>query len=224
MATKKRAITREDLLDFKFMRGLDISPDGRRVAYALEWIDKGDKKYYSNLWVYDRETESHTQYTFGKQKDRMPIFSPGGTQIAFCSSRDKKDGIFLIAVEGGAERKVIQARGSFGSVSWSPDGAQLLFVFRTAYNAPEQETKEAIAKSEKAPVYRHITRLFYRLDGDGWRPVDGYHVWRYDLKAETAVQVTRGHRDETEPLWAPDGKSIAYVTNLHPNPDKFPQY
>jgi dipeptidyl aminopeptidase/acylaminoacyl peptidase len=217
-------MTREDLLDFKFMRGLDISPDGARVVYALEWIDREDNKHYSNLWLYDRATDTHTQFTFGKQKDCQPVFSPGGKQIAFCSSRDKQDGIYLISTGGGAERKVIRARGSFASLGFSSDGTQLLFAFRKAYNAPTEETEAKIKESQKPPVYRHITRLWYRLDGEGWRPEDGYHVWRYDLHKREPIQVTRGKRDELEPVFTPDGRAIAYVTNRHRDPDKYPQY
>jgi dipeptidyl aminopeptidase/acylaminoacyl peptidase len=206
------------------MRAADISPDGTRIVYAVEWIDANDNKYYSNLWMFDRTSGKHTQYTFGKQKDRSPVFSPGGTQIGFLSARDKQDGIYLIRADGGAERNVVRRRGGFGNLSFSPDGTGLLYVFRTAYNAPADESPEAIEKSQKAPVYRHITRLWYRLDGDGWRPEDGYHVWRYDLVHGREIQVTRGKRDEAEPVWSPDGRFIAYSTNLHKDPDKYPQY
>ena len=217
-------MAREDLLDFKFMRGADISPDGTRIVYAVEWIDKKDNKYHSNLWMYDCTTRTHRQFTFGKQRDRAPVFSPGGTQIAFCSARNKHDGIYLIGADGGAERDLIKQRGGFGHVSFSPDGTELLFVFRRAYNAPADESPEEIEKSEKAPAYRHITRLWYRLDGEGWRPEDGYHIWRYDLRREKVIRVTGGKREESEPVFSPDGKTIAYVTNLHRNPDQFPQY
>jgi len=211
---------REDLLDFKFVRTLDISPDGRRVVYAREWIDAEDNKYYSNLWIYDREADTHTQYTFGKHKDRTPVFSPGGTQIAFCSSRDKQDGIYLIAADGGAEQEILRRRGSLGNLSWSPGGTQLLFLFRKAYNAPASESEEDVKESQKEPVYRHIKRLWYRLDGDGWRPEDGFHVWRYDLRRKEAVQITHGRYDEECPLFSPDGRSIAFVVNRRKDPDR----
>jgi dipeptidyl aminopeptidase/acylaminoacyl peptidase len=174
--------------------------------------------------MFDRTTGRHTQFTFGKQKDRSPVFSPGGSQIAFLSARDKQDGIYLIRSDGGAEQNVIRRRGGFGNLSFSPDGTELLYVFRSAYNAPADESPEAIEKSRKEPVYRHITRLWYRLDGDGWRPDDGYHVWRYDLVNRREIQVTRGKRDESEPVFSPDGRWIAYSTNLHRDPDKYPQY
>jgi dipeptidyl aminopeptidase/acylaminoacyl peptidase len=211
---------REDLLDFNWVRGFDISADGSRVVYAREWIDTDDNKYYANLWVYDRKSDTHTQFTFGKHKDRAPVFSPGGTQIAFCSSRDKKDGIFVIGADGGAERTLLQGRGGIGNLSWSPDGSQLLYVFREAYNAPDSESEEDIKKSQQEPVYRHIKRLFYRLDEDGWRPEDGYHIWRYDFKKDAPVQVTTGRYDEEGPIWSPDGKQIAFCTNRRKDPDK----
>ena len=196
MPLAKRAMSREDLLDFKWVRGFDVSPDGSKIVYAREWIDKQDNKYYANLWMFDRATQKHTQFTHGKHKDRSPVFSPGSTQVAFCSSREKQDGIYLIATGGGSEHEVLKKRGAFGSVSWSPDGTQLLFVYRMAYNAPKSDSPEDIKKSEEAPVFRHIKRLFYRLDGDGWRPEDGFHIWRFDLKRNRAIQVTKGRRSE----------------------------
>jgi len=224
MPTAKRAMRREDLLEFQWVRGFDISPDGSRIVYGREWIDSKDNKYYANLWMYDRANDRHTQFTHGKHKDHSPVFSPGGTQVAFCSSRDKQNGIYLIGTEGGSERVVLKQRGSIGGVSWSPDGTQLLFMYRAPYIEPASESAEDVKKSEEAPVYRHIKRLFYRLDGDGWRPADGFHIWRYDLTRSRAVQVTRGKYEESEPVFSPDGKSIAFTTNRRKDPDRDMQY
>jgi dipeptidyl aminopeptidase/acylaminoacyl peptidase len=220
MPTAKRAMHREDLLKFQWIRSFDISPDGSRIVYAREWIDAKDNKYYANLWMYDRLRDRHTQFTHGKHKDRSPVFSPGGTQVAFCSSRDKQDGLYLIGTGGGAERAVCRKRGSFGNLSWSPDGTQLLFMYRMPYIEPASDAPEDVKKSEEAPVYRHIKRLWYRLDGDGWRPADGYHIWRYDLVHDQAIQVTHGRYDEEGPVFSPDGKQIAYTTNRRKDPDK----
>ena len=44
MTEEKRRITAEDLYKFELVSGLEISPDGRNVIYALQYIDQKNEK------------------------------------------------------------------------------------------------------------------------------------------------------------------------------------
>jgi dipeptidyl aminopeptidase/acylaminoacyl peptidase len=106
----------------------------------------------------------------------------------------------------------------------------LVCAFRQNDPAPGAEkdegkkVKEAEGEKKKpkkeAPVYRHITRLFYRLDAEGFRPKDGFHIWVFDVATGEGQQLTRGKYDELSPSWSPDGQRIVFMSNHQPDPDR----
>ncbi|UCD94867.1 MAG: S9 family peptidase, partial [Candidatus Zixiibacteriota bacterium] len=68
-------------------------------------------------------------------------------------------------------------------------------------------------------LYRHITRVFYRLDGMGFLPKDRFHIWKVDIAGGRTRQLTKGKYDEFQPAVSPDGKWIAFVSNRSKDPD-----
>jgi len=232
MPVKKRKITAEDLTKIKFVRSCAISPDGENVCFAVETVAKDKKKYHSNLWMIKSDGSDLRQFTFGERTDSTPVFSPDGHTVAFVSKRDDLPGIYLIDARGGEARELVTKDGAFTSVSFSPDGKKILCAFRQNDPSPDEEEKKdkksGDAKDDKKakkakkepPVFRHITRMFYRLDGSGFRPQDGFHIWVFDVATGEGTQLTRGKYDEEFPVWSADGRRIIFVSNRQPDPDR----
>jgi len=212
---KKRLLVAEDLCRLNLITGVALSPDESKIAYTVENITEDKKKYFSRMHLLEIKSGQSRQFTFGEISDHGPVWSPDGKQIAFVSSRDKKTGIYIIPAEGGAEKKIIEQDGAFGQLNWTPDGKTLVFAFR--YNDSHTEKDEK--KKKEAPVYRHITRLFYRLDGLGFLPQDRFHIWKLDIASGKMHQLTKGRFDEQSPAVSPDGRMITFVSNRFPDPD-----
>jgi dipeptidyl aminopeptidase/acylaminoacyl peptidase len=81
-----RPFTPEDILDFRLVADLQISPDGRSVVYAVKTIDRARDRYDSRLWLVEDGGESR-QLTYGPGNDSNPRWSHDGTRIAFVSTR-----------------------------------------------------------------------------------------------------------------------------------------
>ena len=47
----KTPIRTDDLYRFQVVSGAELSPDGARVVFAVERVDRDSEKKYSNLWV-----------------------------------------------------------------------------------------------------------------------------------------------------------------------------
>ncbi|PWB75858.1 hypothetical protein C3F09_01735 [candidate division GN15 bacterium] len=218
MATRKRQprkITAKDLFRYQVLTSVSISPDERYVAYTVEHIDEKDNKYYTNLYMLDLKIGSNIQFTHGKQSDGKPYWSPDGKTLAFVSTRDKKTGIYLMPISGGAERKLIELEAAIGALNWTPDGRTLIFTMRYEDSHYIQDEK----KKSEPPAYRHITRLWYRLDGLGFLPKDIFQVYSLDIATAKLQKITGGKRDNGDVTVSPDGRSIAYVSNRAKNPD-----
>jgi len=215
---KKRAITAEDLFLLRLPTSVSMSPDENLIAYTVERMDKKENKYFSNIFLYDISQKSEKQFTYGDHNDGAAVWSPDGKTIAFVSTRDKKTGIYLMPIEGGAEKILIQLDGAISNLNWAPGGKQLVFCLRyndSHFIKDEKEKKEP-------PVFRHITRIYYRLDGMGFIPKDKFQIYTLDIDSAKLNQITKSNRDNTGASVSPDGKWIAYVSNRSKDPDLNP--
>lgn len=221
---KKRRIKASDLYRFCLIRAFELAPDGRRMVYALQRVDRKTEKKYSNLWMVNRETSAARQFTVGDQVDRSPRWSPDGTQIAFLSNREgeKQSQIYLIPADGGEAKALTDLKGEFGGFSWSPDGASLVFRFRKKDKDVLKRESDP-RKKELGRVYRHIDRVRYSLDGAGYNPKERWHIWTVGLEDGHAQQLTCGPiHDEGMPAWSPDGKHLVFASNRTLTPDLDP--
>jgi len=228
-APRKHPISAKDLYRLQLITDCQISPDGGCVVYCVQRVDQKTEKKHSNLWVVSTERRGGRfrrprQFTYGDQADSRPRWSPDGTQIAFISNRkdEEQPQIHIIPSDGGEAHPLTDLKGEFGAFEWSPDGRQLVCQFRKK----DQEVIEREADEQKKKlgvVSRHITRVFFKLDGTGFLPKERWHLWTIDARTGKARPLTDSEvYDEQEPRWSPDGKEIVFWSNRSPDPDLDP--
>lgn len=98
-----------------------ISPDGSRIA-----TEAGESQ--SEIWIYDRNRNVNTRFTFGPSQNTSPVWSPDGRWIAYTGVR-ANNGVYRKPTNGmGQEEELLpgdsRARSAF---DWSPDGKSLVF-------------------------------------------------------------------------------------------------
>lgn len=221
-APSKRPITAEDLYAFQILSGVRMAPDGKRVVFCLQRVDRKSEKKYANLWVASTAGGEAQQFTWGDQTDTQPSWSPDGRWIAFLSNRrnpEKPPQIYLIPTDGGEARPLTDFPGEISSFAWSPDSKRLVCVARKSDPEILQREKDE-QKKKLGVVARHYDRVFYKLDGSGYLPKERWHLWTIEAQSGKMRQLTNHPvYDERDPAWSPDGKWIAFISNRTPQPD-----
>lgn len=230
---KKTAIRPEDIYEIRQPSVCRLSPAGDRLAVVVAQPNKDKLANTSQIWILDLRDElrgaaeaGSTQvrpFTQAKGSDFNPRWSPDGKSLAFVSARSGKAELWVIPADGGEARQVTELKGSISDFAWHPKGKRLV----VAWTPQDAEAKEREAKRKKgepggeAPLVRHLTRIFYKLDGAGFIPKGRSHLFSVDLETGKAKPLTDDDRfDEGEPTFSPDGRWLYFVSNrTQPDPD-----
>jgi len=197
---------------------LRLSPDGRRVAMAID----DEKKGSSDIWSYDFERHLPARVTLDPRDEKNPVWSVDGRTIYFrCDWRGPPD-VYRVTV-GAPETAapVVVRPGVQLPEDVSPDGRSLIFtefVRRTngdLWLFPLAGGGEAVALTqtpfdEKGARFSPDGRwLAYYSNESGNREVYLRPV------AETGERVRVSSGGGTMPRWRHDGKELFYLA-----PDK----
>jgi len=197
-----------DLLAFKTIPELDISPDGARVAYVVMWIDTEKDEYRSTIHVAPTEGGAPVEFTRGPTRDSAPRWSPDGAQLAFLSDRGSDERqLYVMSAHGGEPRRRTSLSGHAGAASWSPDGKKIAISTRI-WVEPRPEDPEARKRWEQRP--RHVTKAQYKTDGHGYTFDARAHLLVIDVATGETKQLTDGDFEDRAESWSPDGREIAF--------------
>lgn len=206
----KNIIRIDDIYRLKLVGDPQISPVGDCTCLTVETMHKADKKYYSTLYLVNNANGKGRYLTQGKKSDRCPRWSPDGKRLTFVRKEDMADQVWILPLDGGEAAPLTKLkRGSVEDIVWSPDGKKLALLFHPL--GKEQKVKDD--GSIETPAYRHITRLWFRLDGHGFFDSEYTHIWVADSKSGTARQIVDGAFTDSFPVWSEKSDAIFFISN-----------
>src|SRR4030042_300975 len=204
---KKQLIKINDLYNIKFIRELSLSRDGKQIAFTIEWMNKKENKYFSNLYVIKPDGKK-IKYVGGNRDIKKPKWSPDGKYISFIMPEKEEQNIWLIRSDGGEAFALTKAKGYFGNYEWSPDSKCIYCEF-----TEKKEDKERQPDKKKPPLYRYIKRPWYKLDGRGFLLDEKPHIWRINARSGSMKQLTFGLNGDYIPAISPDNTKLVYISN-----------
>jgi len=238
----QRKLTYDDLWNFKTMGNVALSPDGKRVAFAMSSADKAGNERQSAIWLLQLDEQGHAldeprQITSGMKNDTNPVWAPDSKRLLFLSDREEeKNQLWLIDTGGGEARKLTNMLHGVNEAAWSPDGRFIAFTTMAAASEDDDlltgrkqldtDAKKKREEEERLRV-RTISRIWYRLDGRGLfdtfsqvfvMPAPNGNEHTVDPAA--IRRLTSGDFDHNQPAWTPDSREISVLCNRADDRDR----
>jgi dipeptidyl aminopeptidase/acylaminoacyl peptidase len=119
-----------DLVKIRQAVNLLVAPNKKSAVYCVKTTEpnaenKLEYDYRSHLWLTD--FKDCKQITFGQENESAFSWSPDSKQIAFLRNVKGKTQIHLMNLDGGEAMQLTDFKYAISSVSFSPDGKNMIF-------------------------------------------------------------------------------------------------
>jgi Tol biopolymer transport system component len=222
-----------DMPIFEGVWNLDVSPDGRRVAFASDTTGS-DEIYVANL-----DGTGLDQVTEGSADVGEPHLSPSGEEVAYWTLDESAvRNIYVTDLATGRTRRLTRGSSDVWALDWSPDGRSILYTATVVVepdvegfffpNTPRYQLRavdvrtreiEGVAGGPKMLAYDGTWTangiLFVRGRGLTADRADRVDLALLAPQGGGPQSVARIAIDDLEHVWSPrvspDGATIAYV-------------
>ncbi|HCX63381.1 MAG TPA: S9 family peptidase, partial [Clostridiales bacterium] len=211
----------KDFLDFKFLSGIELSPDKKHAAFAAHTCDYNENRYISNIWIYDRLSEEYRKLTnMGKEKSFIWL---DNDTILFPSLREEKlkkkidDGenwtvFYAINIHGGEAYEYMRIPMNVNEFKLI---ANEKFLITAEYNhyginlhsIKSEDKEEAISMIKENKDYEILDEIPFWSNGEGFTNKKRIRLYLYDKGTKDIIPIS-GKFENVSLSSVKDGKAL----------------
>ncbi len=221
-AQEKHSITIEDLWSMHRLANLELSPDGKTIAFTAQVFDMESNRGKTSIYLINSDGTNLREFKPSEKNQSQPRFSPDSKKLAFT----REGSIWIANSDGTSEEQLTTLHTGASGLVWSNDGKKILFVSSVYPDCSTDEcNKLRDEEKEQSKVKASIfTELMYR-HWDHWREDKKSHLFIMDIETKRPVDLTLFSNSDVPPIslgsardytFSPDGKEIAFVMNPDP--------
>ncbi|HSE22747.1 MAG TPA: S9 family peptidase [Pyrinomonadaceae bacterium] len=199
--------TIDELLTLQTIGAVQISPDGKWIAYTVGYGDFKQDGFVNQIWLAEVNTGRTFQVTRGDKSSTSPRWSPDSSWLTFLSNRvDDKNQIFAINPAGGESIQLTKSETAINGFAWSEDGKSIAYLATEPAPQVAKDRKEYLGDFE-------VIRKEYNFS----------HLWTFNVSEALNGPIVGKQRTKKKDFsvdsfaWSPDGSRIAFGATINPD-------
>tara|TARA_R110002096_G_scaffold257381_1_gene450834 strand:+ start:165023 stop:167053 length:2031 start_codon:yes stop_codon:yes gene_type:complete len=212
-----RKFTALDVFNLEYATDPQPSHDGSEIIYVRRSNDIMTDSTRSNIWSVRADGSENRPLLSGRDNYSSPRWSPDGSKIAYTSTAEGSNQIYLRWHDSGQTALLSNLTVSPSGITWSPDGKWLAFTARVEVKNPTlAKAPPKPEDAEWAEPMHIIDAARYQRDGRGIMTPGYTQIFVLPSDGGTPRQLTTEHFDHGGPLsWSADSTSILFSSNMH---------
>ena len=216
----ERYFKSEDIFNLEYVSEVQVSPNGKYIAYVRRSNDIMSDSSRANVWLASVDGKSHRPLLSSKKSYYSIRWSPDGSRLAYLSNEEGKPQLYVRWMDTGQTALVTNVTSSPSNITWSPDGKHIAFTM--SVDAKEKPLDVKMPKkpdgAKWSPSFQYITKARYQADGRGVLEPAYTHIFVVPAEGGTARQLTSGNYHHNGRLsFSPDGNKIYFSANRSDN-------
>lgn len=208
----------ETLWDFGRLSDFQLSPDGKTIVYGVSNYKIKENSGQIDIYSISVDSKVGLQLTSNPGHEYNQRWFPDGTKIGFISTETGDPQIWEMDSDGSNKRQVSKINGGINSFEYAPNGMHILYCadvkIITSINEKHPDLPQANVIIADELMYRHWNH---------WNDDSFSHIFvaPYDngqigvsldiMPTEKWDAPMSPYFDNSEMVWSPDGKFIAYT-------------
>ena len=216
----ERYFKSEDIFNLEYVSEVQVSPNGKYVAYVRRSNDIMADSSRANVWLASVDGKSHRPLLSSKKSYYSIRWSPDGSRLAYLSNEEGKPQLYVRWMDTGQTALVTNVTSNPSNITWSPDGKHIAFTM--SVDAKEKPLDIKMPKkpdgAKWSPSFQYITKARYQADGRGILEPAYTHIFIVPADGGTARQLTSGNYHHNGRLsFSPDSDKIYFSANRSDN-------